>query len=113
MQIAWPWIGFIVGALGVMAGCLLPPRWLPPLPNDKLMHFLAFGGLSFLAGKIAADDSHLLWWLAGLFIAGWLIEVLQKWVPGRDFCWRDLAANTTGIVLVGTSFLLPGDWPGV
>lgn len=107
MHIAWPWIGFIVGALGVSAGCLLPPRWLPPLlPNDKLLHFLAFGGLSLLAGQIATNEIKLAWWLAGLFIAGWLIEVVQKWVPGRDFCWRDLAANTAGIVLAGYSLLL-------
>lgn len=106
MQIAWPWIGFIVGAVGVLVGCLLPSRWLPPLPNDKLLHFLAYGGLSFLAGHIAADNIHLLWWLAGLFAAGALIEILQKWVPGRDFCWRDLAANTAGIVLAGSPFLL-------
>lgn len=113
MQIAWPWIGFIVGALAVLVGCLLPARWLPPLPNDKLLHFLAFGSLSFLAGHIATDAIRLLWWLEGLFIAGALIEILQKWVPGRCFCWRDLAANTAGIVLVGSSFLLQNILVGV
>lgn len=106
MQIAWPWIGFIVVAVGVAVGCLLPSRWLPALPNDKLLHFLAFGSLSFLAAHIASNGAHLVWWLIGLFLAGALIEILQKWIPGRDFCWRDLAANTAGIVLVGSPFLL-------
>lgn len=83
----------------VSAGCLLPARWLPPLPNDKLLHFLAYGTLTLLAGQIAGSREELMQWLLGLFCAGWIIEYLQNWVPDRRFCWRDLAANTAGIAM--------------
>jgi VanZ family protein len=35
--------------------------------------------------------------LAGLLLAGWLIECLQQLVPGRGFSWRDMAANAAGV----------------
>jgi len=88
----------LAGAVAITAGCLVPARWLPPLPNDKLLHFLAFGGLALLAGRIAENGTELAIWLMGLFLAGGAIETLQRWVPGRSFCWRDLAANTAGIL---------------
>jgi len=81
----------------ISAGCLAPAGWLPLLPHDKWLHFTAFGGLTLLAGRIAPDWSHLQWWLLGLLLAGLLIEVLQHYVPGRSFCWRDMAANAAGI----------------
>jgi VanZ family protein len=90
---------FILGVAVVTAGCLVPASWLPALPNDKLLHFLAYGGLGMLAGRIAYTKIELTVWLAGLLIAGLLIEGLQKWVPGRRFCWRDLAANAAGILV--------------
>lgn len=96
---AWELVLILLGTVAVSAGCLVPARWLPALPNDKLMHFLAYGGLALLAGRIAQNGSELFFWLAGLFVIGWFIELLQKWVPGRSFCWRDMAANTAGIVV--------------
>jgi hypothetical protein len=87
------------GTLAVLLGCLLPARWLPPLPNDKLLHFLAYGGLALIAGRIAENGLELAMWLSGLFAVGWAVEALQRWVPGRSFCWRDLAANTAGILV--------------
>lgn len=103
---------FAAGAVTVSAGCLLPGRWLPPLPNDKLLHFLAFAGLTLLAAKIAANGLELALWMLGLFFAGWLIEGLQNWVPDRKFCWRDLAANTAGILVAAlcSPHMLLGRW---
>jgi VanZ family protein len=96
---AWDVIFFIVAATSVSVGCLLPAGWLPPLPNDKLLHFLAYCGLALLAARIAGAWGPLRLWLLGLLVAGWLIEVLQDHVAGRRFCWRDLAANTAGIAV--------------
>ena len=90
---------FIIGACAVFCGCLLPKRWLPALPNDKLLHFAAFGGLTLLAGRMAESKMELIAWLAGLLLAGLIIEGLQSRVPGRAFCWRDMAANTAGVFL--------------
>ncbi|NVE01399.1 VanZ family protein [Massilia sp. BJB1822] len=103
---AWEWMVFGLALAGVVAGCLLPARWLPLLPHDKLLHFLAFAGLTVLAARLAPDWAELRYWLLGLLVAGWLIEVLQKLVPGRSFCWRDLAANAAGIAVAASAILL-------
>lgn len=94
---SWEWIVFIAAAGAVLIGCLLPAGWLPPLPNDKLLHFGAFLILTTLALRIAPDWSQRGLWLLGLLAAGLAIEVLQKQVPGRSFCWRDMAANAAGV----------------
>lgn len=81
----------------VCAGCLVPNRWLPPLPNDKLLHFASFALLAALALRVARTPAQALCWLLGLLVGGWLIECLQILVPDRHFCWRDLGANAAGI----------------
>jgi VanZ family protein len=94
---AWELMAFVAAMIVIVTGCLLPSRWLPPLPNDKLCHFVAFAALTLLAARIAKSNRELLLWLCLLLLAGWLIECLQNWVPGRRFCWRDMAANAAGI----------------
>lgn len=90
-----------VTAAGVIGGCLVPNRWLPPLmPNDKLLHFASFALLSVLALRVADGRWQAACWLAGLFAAGWVIECLQMLVPDRSFSWRDLGANAAGIAFV-------------
>ncbi|PHV07841.1 hypothetical protein CSQ96_08090 [Janthinobacterium sp. BJB412] len=95
---AWELTLFLLALGAVCLGCLLPAGWLPLLPNDKLLHFGAFGGLTLLALRLARGWAELPYWLGGLLLAGWLIELLQQLVPGRAFCWRDLAANAAGIL---------------
>lgn len=84
-------------ATAVCVGCLVPNRWLPPLPNDKFLHFASFAVLAALALRVAQGRTEALLWLLGLLVAGWLIECLQSLVPDRRFCWRDIAANAGGI----------------
>ena len=91
---------FVCAAMAVGAGCLVPNRWLPPLPNDKFLHFAAFAVLTVLALRVAQGRVETAWWLAGLLVGGWLVECLQGLVPDRRFCWRDLAANAAGIATV-------------
>lgn len=88
---------FAVLMLGVLAGCLLPNEWLPPLPNDKLMHFGAYAALALLAARIAPGWGAFAWWALGLFMAGLAIECLQRLVPGRGFSWPDQVANAAGL----------------
>jgi VanZ family protein len=104
---------FSAAMVAVSAGCLVPARWLPPLPNDKALHFLAFAGLSLLAARIAVDGQTFACYLAGLLVAGWLIECVQNAIPGRSFCWRDLAANAAGIGSAGLCVLLVQSFPSV
>ncbi|MFD2366667.1 hypothetical protein [Pseudoduganella sp. GCM10020061] len=100
-MIAWEWMAFAGAATSLCVGCLVPNRWLPPLPNDKLMHFLGFALLTALAMRIAQGAAEAALWMLGLLAAGWLIECLQALVPDRSFCWRDLGANAAGIGFVG------------
>lgn len=97
-HMAWEWIVFLTAIATVSAGCLLPAGWLPLLPHDKLLHFGAFAGLTLLALRLARGWHELPYWLLGLLLAGWLIEVLQNMIPGRKFCWRDMGANAAGIL---------------
>lgn len=95
----WEVALFILAGMALLGGCLVPNHWLPArLPNDKLMHFAAFAGLALLALRIAQPGAAAAAaWLAGLLVAGWLIECLQKLVPGRGFSWPDMAANAAGV----------------
>ncbi|MFZ6648652.1 VanZ family protein [Undibacterium sp. TJN25] len=94
---------FILASTAICVGCLIPARWLPPLRHDKWMHFFAFAGLSVLAKLVAGTPKELALWFFGLLLAGLTIEILQNWVPGRKFCWRDMAANTAGISLIAVA----------
>jgi VanZ family protein len=96
----WELIVFLLAAAGIVAGCLVPNEWLPPLPNDKLLHFLAFGLLALLLARMVPQGWILQLCLLGLLGAAFLIEILQNLVPGRKFCWRDMAANAAGIATV-------------
>lgn len=100
---AWELIFFLITLIAVSAGCLLPAGWLPLLPHDKLLHFGAFAVLALLAVRLAHGWHELACWLGGLLLAGWLIEALQNLVPGRAFCWRDMAANAAGVALAACS----------
>jgi VanZ family protein len=97
----WELMVFLVGLVAIPLGCLLPNSRLPPLPNDKVLHFVAFGGMALLAGRLAHGAVQMGLALTAVFVASWVIEVLQNWVPGRKFCWRDMAANAAGVLSAG------------
>lgn len=96
----WNLVLFGMTAAAITVGCLVPNRWLPPLPNDKLLHFAGFAVLAALLLPVAHDRTEAAWCLGGLLVAGWAIECLQSLVPDRAFCWRDIAANAAGIGFV-------------
>ena len=100
---AWNALLFVLAAVAVAVGCLVPNRWLPPLPNDKLLHFAAFAVLTGLALTFAHDVVSASLWMLGLLVAGWVIECLQSLLPDRRFCWRDLAANAGGIAFAAVA----------
>ncbi|USX21917.1 VanZ family protein [Oxalobacteraceae bacterium OTU3REALA1] len=102
---AWELIVFGAALAAVSIGCLLPAGWLPTLPNDKLLHFVAYGALTLLALPMVASWRQWILCLLGLLLAGAAIELLQNLVPGRSFCWRDLAANAAGIAVAAVCAL--------
>ena len=107
----WEWFLLIAAAMALCAGCLLPNSWLPArLPNDKLMHFLAYAGLTGLALRIAHGRAEAITWVVGLLLAGCLIECLQQLVPERSFSWSDIAANAAGVACATTCALGYTTW---
>lgn len=66
--------------------------------NDKFNHLIAFGVLSFLS-HIAFQSQHWLKWATVLFGYGLLIELVQYFLPYREFSLLDLATDLLGIVL--------------
>ncbi|MFZ6768246.1 VanZ family protein [Undibacterium sp. Di26W] len=88
---------FALSAMLVCVGSLLPAKWMPPIKHDKFAHFVAFGGMVLIARILVANLHELAAWSVGLLVAGFCIELLQGFVPGRQFCWKDLLANAAGI----------------
>lgn len=99
---------FVCAATGLLVGCLVPNRWLPPLPNDKFLHFAAFAVLTVLGLRLAGNSVDAMYWLLGLLVGGWIIECLQSLVPDRRFCWRDILANAAGIGFAAVGMYLTG-----
>jgi uncharacterized protein YfiM (DUF2279 family) len=86
------------GGVVYVAGCMVPNRWLPArMPNDKLLHFVAFAVLGWLTLALAGGPERGILWLPGLVLAGVVVEWMQQLVPDRGFSWRDIAANVAGV----------------
>lgn len=71
--------------------------------NDKLVHSFTYALLTFLGllGRFKAGFV-----LIVLLLHGTLIEALQAWVPDRTADWRDLLANSIGILVVLTAMFM-------
>lgn len=102
------------GAVLVIAGTLLPARLVPAwLPDDKLLHRLAYGALAlppalFLPLPWVAPT------LCAILLLGWCLEWAQQWwVPGRRYCRGDLRANLLGVAAgtgIGLGLRLVAGW---
>jgi VanZ family protein len=102
----WELVLLCGSAFAIGVGCLTPVGKLPILPHDKLLHFTAFGLAAWLAGRLVDGIGPTVLALAAVLAAGWIIELLQKFVPGRTFCWRDMAANAAGVASAGAMLAL-------
>jgi VanZ family protein len=73
------------------AADLFPALW------DKLVHFVAYGGLTGLLGFAAHLDKRVL--IGCVVIAiGVLDEIMQSFVPGRFADAGDLLADALGVI---------------
>lgn len=104
-----PAAAFALLAVSVLTGSLMPAAHMPAwLPNDKLLHLLAYGALAALLSLKFHDPATLAGAVLACFLGSIGIEWLQKFVPGRMFCVRDLAANGAGLLMgaaLGTLWL--------
>lgn len=86
--------------LVVMYGQLTPNPQdnLPDLGWDKLLHFSAYLGLSFLATLAWGRRVHP-WKIFAVIVAFSGVMELLQFLVGRDAEWGDLVANTLGAAL--------------
>jgi len=105
------WIVFIA-FLTLIPGKALPQIDWNFLSLDKIIHITIFSIMTFLGCVSFRNDADLkrtfIPVLIGLFIAilyGTFLELMQSFIPDREFDYADLAANTGGSV-VGVAFFL-------
>lgn len=76
--------------------------------SDKLHHSLAYFACMFCWGQVYIRPLSRLK-LAILFIAmGALIEYIQGLTPYRAFEWRDMAANSVGVITAWLALTIQG-----
>jgi VanZ family protein len=106
LLLASAWVGL---CLVVLAGSLLPG--VGPSSHfphaDKLVHFSAWALLAAFVPVLLAHWRLRLAAIAGLFLLGGMVEIVQGFIPGRSSSLADLGANGLGVLAgVGSGVLL-------
>jgi VanZ family protein len=95
----WLAAGIAATLLGAYLALRPPVQLLPASFGDKLQHALSYVAMGLWFGALF-HRRHLARVALALFAFGLLIEVLQAVMPfGRAAEWRDVVANTSGIVI--------------
>ncbi len=97
---------FVVGIVVLAVLLLTPGDDLPKVLWDKLEHGLAFGVLAFTGAVAFPGRSSLLRLGFGLPCLGILFEILQIFVPGREAAVGDALADTIGVAIGLTPFVI-------
>ena len=93
------WIAAIlVVAVGeLLPGGSAPLDWVDSLGvSDKIEHFTAYFGLAVIP-VLGFDTKRGLAAALSMILLGVLLDVAQKFIPGRTFDLADIAANTVGV----------------
>jgi len=104
-------------ALGVLMLCLvlilsvnsLPSVFETIMMRDKVAHAFAYASLMAWFAQIFRHDLTRLLLVVGLSLFGFGMEVVQGMVPTRQFDYRDMIANISGIIC---SWALAYTWVG-
>lgn len=100
----WQGLGFVLVGI-VLVSSLVPFPSDANLPDDKLMHLVAYLGLALWFGAIYRVEQFA-WVGMSLVSLGLLIEILQSTTSYRSFELADLVADTlgtlAGLVLAAT-----------
>lgn len=88
-------------ALALIGSCILAftpaDRYLQQQMNDKLLHFSAFVVLALMArAAFPLAPALILAFCMSFF--GAFIEVVQSYLPYRQFSWLDLLADMAGVM---------------
>lgn len=82
------------------------PKSLTVHINDKLGHFLAYASLATHVLFLCNLRKEKLIGMILMISYGFLMELLQGFVPGRDPSFLDMIANSSGILVGLVIFLL-------
>jgi hypothetical protein len=101
------WVPTLMWGTVILVFSVLPYRILPAITVghfDKMVHFFEYTVLAVLigrglysTGKVFSTKNILLILILG-GVYGILMELVQRFVPGRDASPGDIAANMAGIV---------------
>ena len=98
---------FCIGLTAYLS--LMPQEFLPSGINiwDKLSHSIAFAALALSAALGWPEKDFVRSVLLPLLLFGVFIEVIQYFIPGREFSLLDMLADAVGIIIawIGVSVL--------
>jgi VanZ family protein len=87
----------IVSVGELLPGGSAPLDWVDSLGvSDKIEHFTAYFGLAVIP-VLGFDTRKGLTAALSMILLGVLLDVAQKFIPGRTFDLADIAANTVGV----------------
>lgn len=110
----WP---AILWSVIILILTLIPGNAVPEVgifQFDKLVHFFIFGMLMLLSSyglKKVLDlkskpVNYLMLTTLYSVSFGIMIEILQRFVPGRNFSYADIIANTIGVAIGYLAFII-------
>lgn len=96
------WLNKLVFYTAVIAGCVLAfspaEAGLQPQLNDKFLHTTGFFVMACLA-HLAHPYAKKMYPIIGLAILGLMIELVQAYLPYREFSLWDWCADLLGVAL--------------
>jgi len=96
----WVWLNKTIFYIAVVLGCIIAfspsEAGLQPQLNDKFLHIVGFFLISVLC-HLAHPKVHKGLLLLGLAVLGLAIEMVQAYLPYRDFSLLDWAADISGV----------------
>lgn len=94
--------------LVVVVSSLLPQEQIPiQMPvTDKVLHFLTYFVLAFIALLSSKQKHSLLTILAIQILIGVFVEVAQSFIPGRTPEFLDILANSFGVMFGALVYFL-------
>ena len=112
------WV-FFIALLTLLPGSYLPTISWDFISIDKPVHIIMFGFLTFLAllNSNFGEKRIFRKWpvilsLSSAVLYGYIIELLQSFIPGRSYDYADLSADCVGTLVgyglfIGISKILP------
>jgi VanZ family protein len=90
---------FCAGIMAIIFISLLPANWVPPLMNDRLEHLVAYAYLGLIGGLIFPRLRATLRLILFLWILAAMLEIAQKFAPGRSTEVADAVFGAMGACL--------------